>query len=251
MMATRSITSIFFDLGFTLINFEGDFNGSMRASYVALAASLIESGCQVDLREFTQKYHEIISDYYKAREADLVEKPVEDQVQKTLDLLGHGKVDRAILTKAVEAMFRITEAYWQVEADTHHTLASLRSRGFQLGLISNASDLSDLNRLVDNSHLREYFKCIVVSSQEKIRKPNVRIYEKALRLMNAKPENAVMVGDTLIADILGAQNAGLRTVWITRRANRAENNSVISKIIPDKTIGELTELIPVLDAWRN
>jgi HAD superfamily hydrolase (TIGR01662 family) len=248
-MTGKSITTIFFDLGFTLINFEGDFFGSMRESYDAMADSLIQSGCQLDGHEFAKKYHEVISEYYRAREADLIERPVEDQVQLTLDLIGYRKVDRPILTKAVEAMFRVTETYWQVEADTHHTLNTLRSRGFRLGLISNASDLSDLNRLVENSALKEYFECVVVSAQEKIRKPNVRIYEKALRMLNVKPENSVMVGDTLIADVLGAHNAGLRTVWITRRANRPENNSVVNKITPDKTIKELAELPSVIDSW--
>jgi FMN phosphatase YigB (HAD superfamily) len=64
--------------------------------------------------------------------------------------------------------------------------------------------------------------------------------------MGVKPENAVMVGDTLPADILGAQQIGMKSIWIARRADRSENNEVLGKIKPDYTIHDLASLVDLV-----
>jgi FMN phosphatase YigB (HAD superfamily) len=54
------------------------------------------------------------------------------------------------------------------------------------------------------------------------------------------------VGDTLGADILGAQNAGIKSAWITRRAERAGNRDHEETIQPDYTIATLGELLNIV-----
>ena len=250
-MSTAAVTTIFFDLGYTLINFEGDVPSVLRKSYRSLAQSLINAGYPLDANEFIRHYEKIINAYYVVRDIDLVEQPVGDFVNKTLALLGHPPASPKILNDAVAAMFKVTEACWQVENDAHATLAILRAKGYRLGMISNASDLPDLKRLVKNAGLRKYFSSIIVSAEEKIRKPDPKIFEKALGLMDSTPSTSIMVGDTLTADILGAQKSGLRAVWITRRANRPENTRVQSLVIPDWKIAQLSELIPLLNSIKE
>jgi len=250
-MSSAAITTIFFDLGYTLINFEGDVPGMLRKSYRALAQTLINNGFPLDSGEFIRQYEKIINAYYVVRDIDLAEQPVGDFVNKTLSQLGYAQASQKILDESVAAMFKVTEACWHTDPDTHATLTNLRANGYHLGLISNASDLPDLNRLVKNASLRKYFTSIVVSAEEKVRKPDPRIFQKALDLMNSKPGSSIMVGDTLTADILGAQKSGLRAVWITRRANRPENARVQSLVIPDWKITQLSELVPLLDSIRE
>jgi FMN phosphatase YigB (HAD superfamily) len=55
-----------------------------------------------------------------------------------------------------------------------------------------------------------------------------------------------MVGDTLNADILGAQQLGMMDVWITRRANTRTNREELSQIQPTWKIDTLSELPPLL-----
>lgn len=245
-MSSAAITTIFFDLGYTLINFEGDVPSVLRKSYRSLAQALINSGYSLDANEFIRQYEKIINAYYVVRDIDLIEQPVGDIVNKTLAKLGQPPASSRVANDAVAAMFKVTEACWKVEPDAHETLTFLRANGYRLGLISNASDLPDLNRLVNNAGLSKYFSAIVVSAAEKIRKPDPRIFKKALDLMGSTPSTSVMVGDTLTADILGAQKSGLRAVWITRRSNRPENARVQSLVIPDWKITQLSELIPLL-----
>lgn len=238
---------IFFDLGFTLINFEGNFHEAMVESYRALAQSLIKSGFQLKENEFVAKYHEIISNYYRGREIDMIERPVEESLRKTLEYFQQDHFPEPVLEQAITEMFKVTESYWRLEADAHDTLRQLKAKGYRLGLISNASNTPDLNRLIDRHDLRKYFDFIVISAEEKIRKPDSRIFQRALNRMEVKPENAIMVGDTLTADILGAQQVGMRAVWITRRAERPENLSVMNRISPDVTIQDLSSLVSIVD----
>jgi HAD superfamily hydrolase (TIGR01662 family) len=250
-MSTEKVTTIYFDLGYTLINFEGDVPSVLRKSYRSMAQSLINSGYSLEPNEFVRTYEKIINAYYVVRDIDLKEQPVGDFVNKTLVVLGQPPASARVVNEAVAAMFKVTEACWKVEPDAHETLTILRTNGYRLGLISNASDLPDLNRLVKNAGLRKYFNTIVVSASEKIRKPDPKIFEKALNLTGSTPSTSIMVGDTLTADILGAQKSGLRAVWITRRANRPENARVQSLVIPDWKITQLSELVPLLNSIQD
>jgi FMN phosphatase YigB (HAD superfamily) len=51
-----------------------------------------------------------------------------------------------------------------------------------------------------------------------------------------------MVGDTLGADILGARNSGIFSIWIRRRANTPGNRAHVDNILPDAQIDTLSEL---------
>jgi HAD superfamily hydrolase (TIGR01662 family) len=249
-MPSENISTVFFDLGYTLINFVGDVPYVLRTSYRALANSLLQSGCQIELEAFTRQYEQIINRYYITREIDMIEKPVEVSVNQALAAFDQPPVPPTVLKEAIAAMFRVTEARWRVELDTHKALGAIHAKGYQMGLISNASNVDDLNILIDKTNLREYFSCIVISAEEGVRKPDGRIYEKAMRLMDTEPATCLMVGDTLIADVFGSQQAGMRAVWVTRRASRPENLQAKGKVIPNWQINRLSDLPPLLDSIK-
>jgi putative hydrolase of the HAD superfamily len=250
-MAQKPVTTVLFDLGFTLINFEGDFMGSIFESYKSLAKSLFDAGIQFDKESFAEKYGEIMITYYNHREIDLVERPVELFVQQALEFFGHKDISLSVIKQAISEMFIVTESGWHVEPDTHSTLTQLLSSGYRLGMISNASNLPDINRLIDNHKLRPYFECISVSAEEKIRKPDPQIFHRTLMRMGVKPENAVMVGDTLQADVLGAHRAGMRGIWLTRRVDTSNSKISQNQIIPDAELSDLASLIPLLESWSK
>jgi putative hydrolase of the HAD superfamily len=245
---SNKITTLFFDLGYTLINFKGNVDRVLYTSYLSLSDSLIRSGYEIDRKKFATLYQQIITRYYKAREIDNIEQPVNLFVNRALAGFEYLPASPEILTTAIAAMFKVTEAHWHVEKDTHAVLTELKQKGYRLCIISNASNTEDLNNLVDDSDLRQYFDHFVISAEEKIRKPHPLIYEKALSVMSATPDKSMMVGDTLTADIHGAQKAGMRAVWITRRARRPENNRMKKVITPDYVINRLTKLPKLLQS---
>lgn len=239
--------ALLFDLGFTLINFEGDFHTEMKLSYDALADSLITSGVKLDRHKLAAKFGETISEYYRSRAIDLIEIPVEETLQKTLNYFSIHSLPQDVLQDAVKAMYEYTESSWRIEPDAHQTLEILKSKGYRLALISNAANSPDLNRLMDGLDLRKYFEIVVISADEGIRKPDPRIFANTLNRMGINAENAIMIGDTLPADVLGAQISGIKSVWVTRRADRPENNEVLESIQPDHTIPDLASLVDLLE----
>ena len=82
-------------------------------------------------------------------------------------------------------------------------------------------------------------------TREGIRKPDVRIFQKLLENWRMSSERAVMIGDTLRADVLGAKNAGMRSIWLTEAAESPENRTDAGSIVPEATAVKLTE-VPTL-----
>jgi FMN phosphatase YigB (HAD superfamily) len=144
-------------------------------------------------------------------------------------------------------MYAVSQSHWLPEEEAVSTLESIQSRGIRMGLISNAGDDTDVQVLVDKARLRPFFEIVLSSAACGIRKPNPQIFHLALEQMNASPQEAYMVGDTLRADVLGASNANIFSIWITRRADNPANRSHTDNIVPDATIEGLAELPPLLD----
>ncbi|HSO28030.1 MAG TPA: HAD family hydrolase, partial [Anaerolineales bacterium] len=172
-------------------------------------------------------------------------------LQTTLAEFGYSQPSEALLRQALRAMYRVSQMHWRLEPDALPTLDALRSAGHHLALISNAADDEDVQRLVDKAGLRPYFSLILTSAGEGIRKPKREIFMKALEFMGLPPERAVMVGDTLEADILGAINAGMRSVWITRRVENPQAQTNAYAVRPDAVIHTLAELPPLLACWEQ
>ncbi len=132
------------------------------------------------------------------------------------------------------------------ELDSHAVLQDLSNQGYRLGMISNAGDDADVQVLVDKANLRGYFDFILTSAALGIRKPNPRIFEIGLEVWKLPVGRVAMVGDTLGADILGAQLSGLTGIWITRRADTPANRAHSQTILPDAEISTLSELPELL-----
>lgn len=106
-------------------------------------------------------------------------------------------------------------------------LQKLREK-YRLRLITNACDKDTTWRVLRNLRLKDLFASIVISGEFGWRKPSPKIFNTALRELFTKPEYTV-VGDSLEADIIGANNIGMKTVHIN-----AENETRSG--IPDITI---------------
>lgn len=78
------------------------------------------------------------------------------------------------------------------------------------------------------------------------RKPHPAMFRRALELARCAPADAFMVGDRLRADIWGAQQLGLRTVWRIPKSGVPQSKVDVT---PHVTVDELTELPGAVDEW--
>lgn len=86
---------------------------------------------------------------------------------------------------------------------------------------------------VEASGLKHCFQEIITSQQVGTQKPDIKFFEFALKKANCLAHEALMVGDHPIADIQGAENAGIRSIHFNE--NHVDSNAQIQ-------IKHLTEL---------
>src|SRR5690606_38948955 len=101
-----------------------------------------------------------------------------------------------------------------LEPGTHETLQRLRDGGYRMGLISNTFVPGFvLDRHLARLSLLEYFPVRVYSCDVGYRKPDPRIFQIALDRIGVGPDEAVFIGDSPTADILGARQASIYPIW--------------------------------------
>lgn len=124
------------------------------------------------------------------------------------------------LGRAASMAEQIYQRYWQLDRelrlypDVVLTLSELGQSGYRLGLVTNVTD--DPTRDIERIGLREQLDVVVASCLEKCDKPDPRIFQIALNRVGAAPEEAVHVGDQLLADVEGATSAGMRGILLDR-----------------------------------
>lgn len=238
----KNFEALYFDLGGTLIFFDGDWPEVFANTIETLSKHLKESGLDIDFNRFMDDFLSRLIDYFEERESEFIEHTTAYLLRTTLSDWGHPEVSTSVIDTALKAMYSVSQAHWYPEHDTHETLRTLQEQGYRLAIISNAADDNDVQTLIDNAKIRSYFELILSSAAIGIRKPNPRIFEIALEKMEISNSRVAMVGDTLGADILGAQNAGIYSIWLTRRADNPANQAHAGTIIPDMKVTSLDEL---------
>ncbi len=242
---------VIFDLGHTLLRFDTDWREVRNESTAALLKVLQADGYQLNPEQFAEDLHERFDYYFHSKEQEWREYTTEYILTGLLYDYGYEDVPIEELRPAIDAMYAVSQQHWLLEEDTIPMLETLREQGYRIGLISNAADDKDVQTLVDVRGLREFFDVVIVSAGVGIRKPSAEIFRMALEHWGANPDQAVMIGDTLNADVLGAQNVGMSSVWITRRGMRPDNLEIQDVVKPDASIGTLSELPGLLSSWNG
>lgn len=116
---------------------------------------------------------------------------------------------------------------------------------YQLLLLTNGSPDLQNTKLAITPELVPYFDHIVISGDFGRGKPDPSIFEHALSRMSLKKDEVIMVGDNLMTDILGANRAGIKTVWINRHDKQR------NEVIPTFEIKHLEELYPILEELKR
>ena len=131
-------------------------------------------------------------------------------------------------------------ACYRLEPTVATGLRGLRSAGWRLGIVTNGPPSqrdkitgTGLDLLVDGW---------VVSEELGVAKPDRRIFEAAAERCGAALTSGWMVGDSGPADMVGARNAGLRSIWLPRGRTWNEGPA------PDHQVGDITTAIELIAA---
>nr|WP_263326361.1 HAD family hydrolase [Neobacillus sp. Marseille-Q6967] len=130
-----------------------------------------------------------------------------------------------------------------VYEETFETLDKLKEN-YRLLLLTNGSPDLQNTKLSITPELVPYFEKIVISGDFGKGKPDQGIFEHALSLMSLDKDEVIMVGDNLMTDVLGANRAGIKTVWINR------HDKDRNEVIPTYEIQHLEQLFPILEELK-
>lgn len=119
------------------------------------------------------------------------------------------------------------------------TLDKLRKK-YKLACVSDAQSAWALPEL-NSVGLLDYFSPIIVSGDYGYRKPDQRLFKKALTTLKVKPSEAIFVGNDLLRDVYGANEAGMTSVFF--KSNQGDHEY---KATPDYTMTEFKELLKIV-----
>jgi putative hydrolase of the HAD superfamily len=201
------IRAVFFDVDFTLIYPGPTFRGEGYQSFCS------RYGMTVDPGKFA---HAVAS------AAPLLDTPDDAQYEDEIFVA----YTRHIIEQmggsgpAVDACAREIYAEWaacrhfELYDEVPGALRELAARGVRIGLISNSHRC--LASFQSHFDLQGLIAASVSSSEYGFMKPNPNIFYAALQLVDARPDQALMVGDSVRQDIDGALRTGMRAVLVHR-----------------------------------
>ena len=116
-------------------------------------------------------------------------------------------------------------------------------RSYRLGIISNF--YGNLDAVFKSINMDPFFEVLADSQRLGVSKPDPRIFQYALREMELKPEQCLMVGDSLSADMGGARAIGMPHAWLYgdrfKQGKPSEACCKGDRVL--RSLDELTELL--------
>lgn len=143
------------------------------------------------------------------------------------------QADEASLRLAGERVAEVEgdPSWYVLYDDSLPALERLARSGVEAVVISN--HVWRLPEIVRALGAGAKFEGVVTSARAGARKPHPRIFEQALRLTSARPEESVMVGDSLSADVAGGERAGMHGVYLDRRGRPAPDSVITIRSLLD------------------
>jgi len=149
--------------------------------------------------------------------------------------------------RSIEAAFARRSA-WYVYPDVVPAVESMREAGLRLGVISNF--VWGGAELIHDLELARHFDSLTISARVGFQKPHRGIFQHALGALKVDPANALHVGDSYAADVLGARRAGVNAVLIDRSGGDADAVRVERQDPELVVISDLLELLDLLGIER-
>ena len=126
-------------------------------------------------------------------------------------------------------------------------LGSLKAKAKRLGVVSNSFE-GHAKMILENLNLDHYFISILDCGDVKAFKPMSSLFERVARDLDVEISKTIYVGDEYYADMVGAKNAGMTTVWINHRERSLSD--LITKhgaaLSPDYVLNSVSEICKLL-----
>ncbi len=221
--------AVLFDLDNTLINFLKVKINCVEASVKAM----IKAGLKMD---FNRAYEQLMKVYFRTGlEYNLI-------FQEFLKSIGVGS-NYKLIAAAIIAYRRTALKTLTPYSGVTSVLKKLRSKGFKIGVVTDANSLKAWMRLT-RAGLADFFEFVITSDVAGFKKPHEMPFRLALKRLGVKPEEVLFVGDRLDKDIAGANKVGFSTVLALYGGEVRSPSNKLEE--PDFTINRFKDLLRIL-----
>ncbi len=239
------IRAIAFDVNGTLVDIRTDDHD--EAMFRAAGHVLIYSGIDLRRHEVRDLYHAHMDEQ---RAASSEEHPEFDAVAIWARIV---EEHATAFTKALPAAKRewlpvfLAETYRGISRHRLRLYPYVRevldvlATAFPLALVTDAQSAWATGEL-HHVGLTGYFDPVVVSGDHGFRKPDRRLFERALDGLGVPAEQAIYVGNDMHRDIYGAREAGMRTVLFASD----QGEKAFRDTVPDHIIDDHRELLAIV-----
>lgn len=217
-----AIRALLFDVNGTLIDIETD--EWMEEAYRAIAHFLTYQGISLRRGEVRDLYFRIMKEQFAASNESYPEFDVVAVWSEVLRRyateytrsLGPEKL-RQMPRFVAELQRGICRKRLLAFPQTHEVLALLKTR-YRLAVVSDAQCAYGVPELCAVG-LVDYFAPIIISGDYGYRKPDSRLFRAALTELQVQPEEAIFIGNDRFRDVLGARQAGMKTILFCPQGN--------------------------------
>lgn len=202
------IKHIFFDLDHTIWDFDRNAEETLHELYKVY--QLHDLGLH-SATEFILKYTENNHSLWAQYHLGLISKDLlrAERFRKTFIELG---VHPDLVPQEFEADYvKISPTKTNLFEGAQKVLAYLQKK-YTLHIISNGFKETTLTKM-DLSGLNPYFKNVIISEEVGVNKPDKAVFEYALEKAQTNKQESIMIGDSLEADVYGAQNFGMKAIY--------------------------------------
>ena len=224
------IKNVFFDVDDTVISYQESFPGVIKEMFG-------KYGYSYDINEVKRAYTEQSTALWDAVErGEISGTELRNrrwpQIMRALNLPEGEEME-------LENVFRTALSHnYPLEKGALELFKYLKEKGYKVVIASNACQWQQEIR-IEKSGLGQYTYGVYCSNEIGFEKPHKEFFDAVLKMSDSKPEETLMVGDSITADVGGAKNAGLKACWYNPNGNE-------DTVGADYVIGSLTDLMKIL-----
>ena len=236
------IDTIFFDVGNTLrvVIKDEAFSGAAESELMRLA------GTDESREAFFNKLEARWKQYRRAAKGGGLD--ASEMELWSQHLLPDHPVDRICANAGrLTRLWRDRDGRRVARADVKDTLIELDRRGYTIGIIANTITETEIPDWMIADGVARYFKCVVLSSKVRIRKPDPAIYLLAARAAGKPPEHCAYIGDNPVRDVEGAYAAGFGMMVLINEPDTLMKEGAPSCAArgPDHIIAAISQILDI------
>lgn len=202
------IEHIFFDLDHTLWDFDKNAQETLTELYHQYELkSLGLNSCETFIERYTDNNQLLWADYHLGK----ITKETLRSERFSKTFIEMGIAPESVPHQFEEDYVRFSPNKTNLFEGSEKVLAYLQKK-YTLHIISNGFKETTLIKM-ERCNLNPYFTNVIISEDVGVNKPDQAIFEYALQKAGAKKENSIMIGDSIEADIRGAQDYGIKAIF--------------------------------------